>query len=344
MDGPHGPITLRFYAPVERTELAPAFLWCHGGGFVVGDLDANDPICRNVARSSKAIVVAVGYRLAPEHDLYAGRDDFLAALNWIAEHGASMGIDTTRLAIGGDSAGGNIAAAVAQENLRRRGPTIRLQVLAYPATELFAEFDSKRENARGYFLTARAIDSLKPLVVQGKDIKDPWLSPALNPDMQGLPPALIVTAGFDPIRDDGLGYAARLRAAGVPVELLHYPGQFHGFLNFDTVIAAARDALTRVSTSLSRAHRGEEPADCSIEISDRAVGSSLLALPIEVLTAGLLVGRTARQLSGATVRWVSPGAAQVATICLSPVWVPLALMRRALTAYLNKPVSRQTFP
>jgi acetyl esterase len=168
IDGPGGQLVLRIYTPEGPTGLKPAFLWCHGGGFVAGDLDSNDSICRGVARAAPAIVVAVRYRLAPEHDLYAGREDFLAALNWVAKHGASIGIDPARLAIGGDSAGGNISAAVAQENLRRGGPNVRLQVLVYPATDLLAEFPSKRENARGYLLTADFIDSLRPLIERGQ--------------------------------------------------------------------------------------------------------------------------------------------------------------------------------
>ena len=345
IDGPGGPIILRIYTPEGAAGLKPAFLWCHGGGFVVGDFDSNDSICRSVARTAQAVVVSVRYRLAPEHDLYAGREDFLAALNWVAEHGASIGVDSTRLAIGGDSAGGNISAALAQENLRRCGPNLQLQVLVYPATDLLAEFPSKSENGHGYFLTADFIDSLRPLIEQGKDLTDPWLSPALSSNLHGLPPALILTAGFDPIRDDGLCYAAQLRAAGVPVELLHYPGQFHGFLNFDSIIGAARDALRRMGTSLARAFRGDSPMDCSTEISDQAPGPCLLSHKVlaELLTAGLLIGRSTRQWSGAAARWLSPGVAEVAEFYLRPWWVPAALARRTLTAYLNLPAAQQTY-
>ncbi|MCC8961386.1 alpha/beta hydrolase [Bradyrhizobium sp. Pear76] len=345
IDSPAGEIILRVYTPKGPTGLKPAFLWCHGGGFVVGDLDSNDSICRGVAHAAQAIVVAVRYRLAPEHDLYAGRDDFLAALNWVASHGASIGVDSSLLAIGGDSAGGNIAAAVTQENLRRGGQPVQLQVLVYPATDLLAEFASKTENGNGYFLTADFIDSLLPLIEQGKDLTDPWISPARNSDLRGLPPALIVTAGFDPIRDDGLSYAAQLRKAGVPVELLHYPGQFHGFLNFDSIIGAARDALSRMGTSLGRAFRNAPPVDCSTEISDQAPVPWLRPqIPTELLTAALLVGRSMRQFSSTTARWLSPEIASAAECSLLPWWLPVALMRRALTAYLNLPAAHQTYP
>jgi acetyl esterase len=346
IEGSAGPIDFRIYTPEGPSDLKPGFLWCHGGGFVVGDLDSTDAICRSVARAAKAVVVAVRYRLAPEHDLYAGREDFLAALSWITRHGSSIGIDATRLAIGGDSAGGNIAAAVAQETRRRGGPTLVSQVLVYPATNLIADFPSKVENARGYLLTADFIDSLKPLITHDRDLKDPWLSPALCSDLRELPPALIVTAGFDPIRDDGLHYAAQLRAAGVPVELLHYSGQFHGFLNFDSLIGAARDALARIGGSLARAYHGNKPADCTIEISDQtaASGAPVYKVAGEVLAATFMATRTVRQLSATTVRLLAPKTATTLGFLLSPWWVPLAFGRRAVIAYLDLLAATQTYP
>jgi acetyl esterase len=344
--GTAGPIDFRVYTPEGPSNLKPGFLWCHGGGFVVGDLDSTDSICRSVARAAKAVVVAVRYRLAPEHDLYAGRDDFLAALNWIAEHGSLIGIDTTRLAIGGDSAGGNIAAAVAQEARRRGGPALLAQVLVYPATNLTADFPSKMENARGFLLTADFIDSLKPLITHDRDLSDPWLSPAFCSDLRELPPALIVTAGFDPIRDDGLNYAAQLRAAGVPVELLHYSGQFHGFVNFDALIGAARDALARIGSSLTRAYHGENPADRTVEISDQAgtSGAPAYTAARDVLAATVMASRTVRQLSATTTSLLSPRAASTLAILLAPWWVPLAFGRRAVTAYLDLLAAKQTYP
>jgi acetyl esterase len=320
IEGSAGPIDFRIYTPKGPSDLKPGFLWCHGGGFVVGDLDSTDAICRSVARAAKAVVVAVRYRLAPEHDLYAGREDFLAALNWIAEHGPSVGIDTTRLAIGGDSAGGNIAAAVAQETRRHGGPTLLSQVLVYPATNLIAEFPSKVENARGYLLTADFIDSLTPLIVHDRDLRDPWLSPAFCSDLR--------------------------RAAGVPVELLHYSGQFHGFLNFDSLIGAARDALARIGDSLALAYRGDKPADCTIEISDRVAASGAPAYRVarEVLAATFMANRTVRQLSTTTARLLLPTAASTLGFLLSPWWVPLAFGRRAVTAYLDLLAATQTYP
>jgi len=266
---PAGTIALRVFNPDALHGRRPALIWCHGGGFLVGGADSADSICRSIALSADIAVVSVYYRLAPEHDLYAGREDFLAAVNWVAAHGASLGIDPARLAVGGDSAGGNIAAAVAQECVRRGGPPIRLQVLAYPATSIGKDYPSKLENASGYLLTAENMDWMKRIIAASVDLEDQWISPGLNPDLRGAPPALIVTAGFDPIRDDGLDYAARLRAAGVPVELLHYGGQFHGFLNFDSVLGAARDGLDRIGLALAAAFRSAEAVDRTIEVADQ---------------------------------------------------------------------------
>ncbi|MFP5473482.1 MAG: alpha/beta hydrolase [Gammaproteobacteria bacterium] len=343
--GPGGAITLRIYTPEGPSEQRPAFLWYHGGGFVLGDLDSNDSICRSVARSSGAVVVAVRYRLAPEYSLYAGREDCLAALHWVAANGPSIGVDPTRLAIGGDSAGGNLASAVAQENIRRIGPKVSLQVLVYPATDLVAEFPSKQENAHGYMLTAEELDSLPAVIDRGEDFADPWLSPGRSPDLHGLPPAVVLSAGFDPIRDDGLAYAMQLRAAGVPVELLHYPGQFHGFLNFDALMGAARDAQKRIGVSLARVFRQEPAPDCSVEITDRNVEGGPLSLKrsTEILTAVYMLTRSTRQVSSLAARRLSPKAANAAEFLLRPWWIPAAMVRRGLRVYLNAPTARQTY-
>lgn len=280
--GPAGPVELRVFTPPGADMARPAFLWCHGGGFMLGGPETSESICRSVACIADCVVIAVRYRLAPEHDLFASREDFLAALQWVHAHGAVLGIDPERLAIGGDSAGGNVSAAVAQRVTRSGGPTIRLQVLAYPATDMAHRFESLAENAKGYLLTERVADRIGKIINIPPNADDPWLSPRRNPDLHGLPPALVLSAGFDPIRDDALDYTARLRAAGVPVQLLHYAGQFHGFLNFDSVIGAARDALQCIGVALAQAFDGQPAPDRTIEIADQTAARMRPLLAIAV--------------------------------------------------------------
>lgn len=348
--GPGGPIPLRIYAGGAPGASRPAFLWCHGGAFQVGGLDTADSICRAIARAADCIVVAVSYRLAPENDLKAGREDALAVLEWMAgAEGASCGIDGQRLAIGGDSAGGNISAAVAQRATRERGLALRLQVLVYSATDLEREFASKAENARKAFLTAKVIDQIRrELFTPDVDLKDPWLSPSLSPDLRGLPPALMITAGYDPIRDDGLDYAARLRAAGVPVELLHYAGQFHGFLNFDAVIGAARDALQRMADALTQAFDGADAPDRTLEIADARAehGRRSLAVPsLGELAAGTVAFWAAVQGWGGTLLGLAPlEAARRARRLLGAGLYPASWVRQRIADRLSRPAVIQTYP
>lgn len=294
IDGPAGSIRLRLYSPVGGRELRPALVWLHGGAFMIGEMDTADSICRNLANSSGCVIVAAQYRLAPEHDLYAGHEDGLRVLEWLINSGREFGIDPSRLAVGGDSAGGNLAAVLAQEWTRRDRPKLRLQVLVYPATNLADRHPSTAQNARGYLLTEEMMDLVKSLVGKDLDLRDPRLSPAYGADLACVAPALIVAAGFDPIRDDGLAYAASLRRAGVPVELFHYPGQFHGFLNCDTILNAARDALHRIGGSLGRAlHSGDaaQPPNRTIEIETLPIREARTLLPVvsDVLTTTLMV-------------------------------------------------------
>ncbi|MBM7062527.1 alpha/beta hydrolase [Pseudomonas sp. UL073] len=347
IDGPAGPIELRVFTPRKSKQPLPAFLWCHGGGFMVGGLDTADGICRNIALAGDCISIAVRYRLTPEHDLNAGREDFLAALQWVAQHGATLGIDTTRLAVGGDSAGGNIAAAVAQENRRRGGTPLCLQVLAYPATDLVEEFPSLTENAEGFLLTHHLLEHIKQTIADAMDRlnpEDPWLSPRRCSELHGLPPALLVSAGFDPIRDDGLDYAAKLRAAGVPVELLHYAGQFHGFLNFDAVIGASRDALQRIGAGLAAAFR-ESARDLTLEIADQpSTGSAPLAAAGEVATSLLTVWTASEGWHDTLLRQLSPTVAAATRWLLWPCRTYSQLFRRPLGRRLALGAAQQTYP
>ncbi|MET0540446.1 MAG: alpha/beta hydrolase [Variovorax sp.] len=345
IEGPAGNIELRIFRTADGTNL-PALLWCHGGGFVVGGVETTDSICRNLARTSGAAVVAVRYRLAPEHDLYAGREDVLAAIDWLARHGTSVWIDPDRLAIGGDSAGGNLAAAVAQECVRRGGPPLLLQVLAYPATTVGKDFPSKAENSHGYLLTAESMDWMKRVIAASVDLEDHWISPGLNPDLKGAPPALIVTAGFDPIRDDGLNYASRLRVAGTCVELLHYPGQFHGFLNFDAILGAARDGLDRTGAALYGAFHGVQPPDRTVEIGDRAASRPrpVRGAATQVVTATLMVWESVEQWGDTLLRLASPPAATAAAWACWPWLAPVRWARGAVNARLNRLQALQTHP
>ncbi|MGE8150121.1 alpha/beta hydrolase [Pseudomonas vancouverensis] len=349
IDSPAGPIELRLFRPDNCDQALPAFLWCHGGGFMVGGLDSAESICRNITHNAHCISVAVRYRLAPEHDLAAGREDCLAALRWLADNGATLGIDTSRLAIGGDSAGGNICAAVVQQTLRVGGPALCLQVLAYPATDLLQEFPSLVENADGFMITDKLLAQIKRTVAtsfESLDPQDPWLSPRRSKDLRGLPAAVVISAGFDPIRDDGLDYTSRLRAAGVAVELLHYAGQFHGFLNFDAIIGAGSDALQRISTALATAFRGEPAPDRTLEITDAVStpSSRLCATAGEMTTCGLMTWVATERWSATLLRQVSPLTASAARLVLQPLSAPLNLVRRRLIAHLDRRVAQQSYP
>jgi acetyl esterase len=347
IDGPAGAIELRVFRPEAGGGLLPGLLWIHGGGFIVGGLETSDSICRSIARRARAVVVAVRYRLAPEHDLHAGRDDCLAALRWLARHGASIGVDAARLAVGGDSAGGNIGAALAQACRAGRGPALRLQVLVYPATDLEVDFLSLRENASGYLLTAESIDWIRRTIATRLDLTDPWLSPARSADLRGLAPALIVTAGFDPIRDDALHYAACLRAAGVPVELLHYAGQFHGFLNCDALLDSARDALDRIALALGTAMQGQA-ADRTIEIADHPSPTLLPGREFSQrwTRASLMAWEAAAQLTWTRtlLDLALPRAAGRSAAVLDPLLAAGAWMPRALASLLYRRSARQTHP
>ena len=347
--GPNGQIELRIFTPTRDSTPRPAFLWCHGGGFVAGGLDTAESICRQIALQADCIAIAVRYRLAPEHDLIASRQDFMAALRWVAEHGAEIGVDSTRLAIGGDSAGGNISAAVAQACLSQDGPHVSLQVLAYPATDLLHEFPSHAENAKGgYLLDEQVTGWIRNLLGEhvNEGLTDPRLSPRRNPDLRGLPPALIITAGFDPIRDDGLDYAARLRTAGVPVELLHYAGQIHGFLNFDTVIGAGGDALERVGSTLATTFASKALPDRTLEITDPSGPRPPLARRVaaEWASTVLLLWIASERWGYTLLNLAAPRAARSMRRWAGWTFAPALRLRRLAMSRLDRRHVRQTHP
>ena len=243
--GPAGDIPVRVYLPVEDGETRPGIVYFHGGGFVICDLDSHDGACRRLANEVNAVVVSVDYRLAPEHRWPAAAEDAFAATQWAAAHAAELGIDADRLAVAGDSAGGNLTAVVAQMARDRGGPALAFQLMVYPVIDLSAtrsEHASQPENARGYFLTLDQMEWYRDQYLGDADGEAPYASPIKAGSLAGLPAACVVTAEMDPLRDEGEAYGRALRAAGVPVELHRAPGMFHGFFNMDAVLDGSREA------------------------------------------------------------------------------------------------------
>lgn len=246
--GAEGPLDARLYTPFAAgAPHGPGVVFFHGGGFVVGDLDSHDMLCRRIADAGRLRVLSVAYRLAPEHRFPAAPEDAIAATAWAARHAAEIGFDPARIAVCGDSAGGNLAAVVAQQTKKRGGPALRAQVLLYPATQFLQMTPSQIRLKEGYMLTQAAQDFFRDkYLATREDALDTRCSPLLENDLAGLPPALIVTAGFDPLLDEGKAYADKLEACGVAVTYRDYPGQIHGFFNMTAISAAARDAAADV--------------------------------------------------------------------------------------------------
>jgi acetyl esterase len=239
--GGAGPRPVRVYTPEVATRgLLPGLVWFHGGGFVLGSVEAQDGVCRAIAAQAGIVVVSVDYRLAPEHRYPAGVDDAKAATRWVLAHGETFGIDPAATAVGGDSAGGNLAAVAAQA-LRGSRQVPALQVLVYPPTDARRREPSHRHFHEGFVLTARNIGwFLDHYVPDPSYVHDPGVSPLLAPDLSGLPEALILTAGFDPLRDEGRAYAEKMSAAGVDVTHVSAHGSLHGFIH--TVAAVDESA------------------------------------------------------------------------------------------------------
>jgi acetyl esterase len=255
-DGPAGPIPLRLYRPadVPATTPLPVLVFFHGGGWVIGDLDTHDVLCRQLTAGAGVCVVAVDYRLAPEHRFPAAVDDAWAATRWIVAHAGELAVDGARLAVGGDSAGGNLAAVVSLLARDHGGPAIALQALLYPVTDVGTETGSYRDFAEGFMLTR---DSMKwffdQYLARAADAADWRVSPLRAPSLAELPPALVVTAGFDPLRDEGDAYAARLRSSGVRVDAICYGGMVHGFVPMGRLIDTGNRAVSHIAASLREA-------------------------------------------------------------------------------------------
>lgn len=243
--GPAGEIPVRLYTPVAAGGGAlPVLVYFHGGGWVIGDLDTHDALCRTLANESGCKVMAVDYRLAPEHKCPGAVEDAYAAVEWVERQGAQVGIDVNAIAVGGDSAGGNLAAIVCQLAAARKGPKIRHQLLLYPVTDTDTNTGSYGAFGAGFFLEKATMEWFFDHYLDGEVAKDsPMIAPLKAPDLSGLPAAYVVTAGHDVLRDEGKAYADALSAAGVDVTYIDYPTMIHGFFNLQGMVDASRPAV-----------------------------------------------------------------------------------------------------
>ena len=254
----HGDIALRLYRPAGSAldALLPALVYFHGGGWVIGDLDTHDVLCRELANGSGCCVVSVDYRLGPEHRFPAAVDDCIAATTWTQRNAAALGIDATRLAVGGDSAGGNLAAVVAIAARDAGEVALNYQLLIYPATDMRRGAASHESNAQGFLLTADTLAYFHDHYMADKAHDNDWrASPLLREDLGKLPPALVLTAGYDPLRDEGLAYAQRLSDAGNRATHICFERQIHGFITMGRVIDEANAAVAICAAELRRALR-----------------------------------------------------------------------------------------
>lgn len=249
--GPAGEIPIRVYTP-DASAPRPAMVYFHGGGWVLWDLDTHDVVCSAIAHRAGAVVVAVDYRLAPEHKFPAAVTDAYAATKWVSANAARLGIDAARITTGGDSAGGNLAAVVCLKSRDQNGPAIALQALVYPVTDLSSmATPSYLEFAEGYQLSKAVMEWFRDhYLADPSAARDPYASPLLAPDLRGLPPAAILTAECDPLCDEGEAYGERLAEAGVPVTCTRYAGMIHPFFSLSGAIPRALDAIQQVADAV----------------------------------------------------------------------------------------------
>ncbi|HLT70483.1 MAG TPA: alpha/beta hydrolase [Acidimicrobiales bacterium] len=253
--GPAGDVPVRVYVPTDEPGPRPALVYFHGGGWVIGSVETHDGTARALALGSGATVVSVDYRLAPEHPFPAAVDDAVAAVRWVVDHADELDVDPGRVAVGGDSAGGNLAAVVCQQLVAAGGPDLRFQLLVYPVTDGSMSHPSIEENAEGYFLTRETMAWFWQQYVGDGDRTDPRCSPLHAPDevVRAVPPALVVTAEYDPLRDEGEAYGARLEALGVPVTVSRYDGVIHGFFAMRDLVPEGKAATEEAAAALRAA-------------------------------------------------------------------------------------------
>jgi acetyl esterase len=252
-DGPNGRIPVRLYRPAGSAPSAalPVLVYYHGGGWTIGDLDTHDTLCRQLANGAGCAVVSVDYRMGPEHRFPAAVDDCIAATAWVRREARSLGVDGSRLAVGGDSAGGNLAAVVALAARDAGDPPIALQLLIYPATDMRQLAASHVTNGQGYLLTRDSVVYYRDHYIDDPALYADWrASPLLHPDHSNLPPALVLTAGYDPLRDEGLDYAERLTGAGTRCTYVCFERQIHGFVTMGKVLDEADAAVTLAAATL----------------------------------------------------------------------------------------------
>ena len=248
-----GPIPLRLVRGKGTVPGAvlPGLVYFHGGGWVIGDLDTHDTLCRQIANAAGCAVISVHYRLAPEHKFPAAVEDAIAATRWVAEHARELGVDAARLGVGGDSAGGNLATVVALDARDRGGPRLGLQALVYPGTDMSMRHDSHRRYGEGLFLTRTMIAWFRDHYLRTPADREDWrASPLLAPDVSRLPPAVVITAGFDPLVEEGEEYAQRLVGAGVPVTVRRFTGQIHAFITMGRMIPDAYAAVEEIAIAI----------------------------------------------------------------------------------------------
>ncbi len=246
-------VPIRIYK-AQGASVSPCIVFFHGGGWVIGDLTTHDPVCRQLHEATGYTVIAVDYRLAPEHRFPAAIDDCYAVTKWVALNADTLGIDAQRIAVAGDSAGGNLSASVCLKAKAGDSPAIAFQLLIYPVTDAAMDSDSYRQNGEGYLLSAATMQWFwQHYLGDQASGKDPWASPLLAADLSKLPPACIITAEYDPLRDEGEAYGRRLREAGVKTHIQRFDGMIHGFFGMTNMLEGSRDALALAASQLKTA-------------------------------------------------------------------------------------------